>query len=488
MSYLARIQELEQENAYLKQELAKLKKLIFSSKSDRFKPAIDHEQLNLFNKEILVEEESRQDEAFQDIKYKRKVKKNHPGRHPLPDHLPVNEVVIEPDEDTSGMQRLGEQITETLEYRPASLIKRRTIRPKYVERKTERIFIADLPSRPLPKSIAESSLLAHILVSKYVDHLPLYRQAQIFKREFDWKVSKSTMNDWVKGSCNLLKPLYEALIKKLLDCDYIQADESPMKVLEYHEHRSKGPPQKVMKGYQWVYYAPQSGLSYFNYRKGRGKNGPKEILAQYSGYLQCDGYQVYDNIAKNRNDITLIGCLAHARRKFVESQDSFPDQSRYAIEIFSRIYREEKLACQLSKLEHQRVRQEKIFPLMKQLKDWIEENASTVLPKSNLGKAMNYYQAQWKKLSNIVLDARIKLDNNLIENKIRPLALGRKNYLFAGSHSGAERAAMMYSFFATCKQHGICPRKWLSETLDKIADHPVNRIQELLPVSEKVLV
>lgn len=464
--------------ASLKYRLAQLEKLIYGSKSEKYKSLIAQDQLSLFD---TTEPSEDQPEPTEQISYDRKKKKQHPGRNPLPQHLPVEEVVIEPTEDTTDMVKIGEQITETLAYTPASLIKKRTIRPKYADKTTDTIYIAQLPNRPLPKAIAEASLLSHIMVSKYVDHLPLYRQAGMFKRDFEWEVSQNTMNDWIRGSCDLLQPLYQAMIKKILSTGYLQADESPLKVLEYAEQSAKSPPKKIMQGYQWVYYSPELKMVYFNYRKGRGKNGPKEVLANYKGYVQCDGYAVYDHVAKLNPHITLVGCLCHARRKFVEAQDNDAKRSQYAIDIIGKIYKIERQIKDLSPEQGLKVRQEQTLPLLQQIKDWIEEQSIQVLPQSPIGKAMYYYQAQWEKLKQVAQDARLQLDNNLIENKIRPLALGRKNYLFAGSHQGAQRIAMMYTFFGTCKANDINPRDWLKTTLEKISDHPINRIHELIP-------
>ena len=292
------IAELKEENAWLKQELAQLKRLIFGSKSERFVGSTSPEQLSLFQEE--APEEKVEDQETEKISYERRKRKNHPGRNEIPEHLPVNEVIIEPEADTTGMVKIGEEITETLEYRPSSLIKRRTIRPKYIDKKSQRIHIGELPLRIIPKSIAEPSLLSYILISKYMDHMPLYRQAKMFERDFGWKVSQSTMVDWVRQSCQQMEALYESLGKRVLKSSYLQVDESPIKVLEYGtkgEVKGKSPPKKVMQGYQWVYYSPEEGWVYFKYSKGRGMHDPWKSHSGNKGYLQCDGYPVYDKVS-----------------------------------------------------------------------------------------------------------------------------------------------------------------------------------------------
>ena len=474
------IQLLKDQNELLRQhhqvlhELAQLKKIIFGSQRERFIAETNTNQLSLFGSESsVVETESVSDN--QHIVYDRKVPKKHPGRTELPEHLPVEEVVIEPEEDTTGMKRIGEEITETLEYTPASLVKKRTIRPKYAKPDGEGVVIGKLPSRPIPKAIAEASLLSHIAVSKFIDHLPFYRQIQRFRREYQWDVSDSTINEWFVAVCTLLHPLYEVLQRKVLSGGYLQVDESPIKVLDQDK------PGSTHQGYQWVYYAPELKLVFFNYRRGRGQHGPKEILKDYQGILQTDGWQVYDKFAEVPG-ITLVGCLAHTRRKFHEAKDSYKTKSEQALAWIQQIYAADREQKARPSEERKQYREEKMRPLFDELKSWIDaELKSAIEPKSPLGKALGYTNQQWPKLIRIVDHKNIELDNNLIENKIRPLALGRKNYLFAGSHDAAQRIAMMYSFFGSCKAQDINPYEWLKMTLERIPETKLSELEILLP-------
>ena len=482
-------EELIQENAKLKEQIAKderkynslqeqfnqILRLIQGFKSEKLNRSdIPESQFSLFQE---LDEQTQQPQEQETIIYNR-TKKKHNGRNKLPEHLPVEEVIIEPEEDTEGLEKIGEEVTETLQYTPASLVKRRTIRPKYAKQEEDGVVIGELPTRPIEKSIAEASLLSYIIVSKYVDHLPLYRQIQMFKRDFGWQASQSTFCDWVNSCCQLLDPLYNKLKQKILSSDYVQADESPIKVLDKDKTRSSH------QGYQWVYHSPLQKLVLFNYNKGRGQDGPKEILENYKGFLQCDGYKVYDNIGEKYQDITLVGCLVHARRKFFDAQDNDPDRAKHALQIFAKIYREEKEIQAQAKEDmslKQELRQDKIAPLIKEIKTWIDKEKVSVLPKSNIGKAMTYYLKQYHKLEAVMLDARLELDNNLIENTIRPLALGRKNYLFAGSHKAAQNSAMIYSFFGSCKINDVNPNEWLKDVLEKIPDYNIQNIDQLLP-------
>jgi transposase len=461
----------------LEHQLAQLYKLIGGFRSESFVSQTMVDQLSLFSGDPSETVEEAPQET---ITYTRD-KKKHNGRNALPEHLPVREIIIEPEEDTAGLKKIGEEVTETLEYTPASLIKRRTIRPKYAKADGQGVLIAPLPTRPIDKSIAEACLLAHILVGKYIDHLPFFRQIQMFKRDFGWEPAQSTMGDWMASCCQLLEPLYNTLKQKILASDYIQADESPIKVLDSDKKGS------THQGYQWVYHDPVQKLVLFNYRKGRGQNGPKELLADYHGYLQCDGYTVYDKIGTDPK-ITLAGCLVHARRKFHDALDSDKKHAEKALAIFREIYLEErkiKEEAQDDLKARKTLRDIRIRPLLAQIKTWIEGQQFKVLPQSPIGKAMTYYINQYPKLEAIFEDGRIELDNNLIENAIRPMAIGRKNYLFCGSHDAAQNAAMLYSFFGSCKMQNINPREWLASTLERIPDHSIQKLEDLLPGYQK---
>lgn len=456
-----------EETAYLKQELATLKKLIFGTKSERYKNEDESSQLHLFVEDTLPQEE---EVVTETITYKRN-KRSHPGRNKLPDHLPVEEVVIEVEEDTSGLKKIGEEVTETLKYTKASLVKVRTIRPKYEKPDQEGVLIAPMPARAMHKCIAEPSLISHILVSKFVDHLPYYRQIKIFKRDFDWILSSSTINDWFVSCCTLLKPIYDEMVKRIKKSNYLQVDESPIRVLESEKKKQSH------QGYQWVYNSPQDKIIVFNYRKGRGMHGPKEFLSDYQGYLQCDGYKVYDKIGKQVG-IKLVGCVAHARRYFHHALDNDLLRSEKAMGIFKSIYEGERKWKNDEITQQQRSK--KIGDHLDNLKRWCEKEAYKVLPKSAIGKAISYYLNQYPKLERVVDKDFLEIDNNLIENKIRLLALGRKNFLFAGNHQSAQNMAMMYSFFATCKAKGKDPGLWLEKTLELLAD-PEYPVEKLIP-------
>jgi transposase len=336
------------------------------------------------------------------------------------------EEIIEPENKTAESEKIGEEITEILEYTPGKLFVRRIVRPKY--RTGKEISVGELPSLPLPKSNAGASLLSHIMVSKFIDHLPFYRQIQIFKRQ-KVVLSSSTISGWFNQTAELLEPLYDVLEQEVLNTDYLQMDESPIGVQDSHKSGA------LHQGYQWVYRNPVKGLVLFKYNSSRSKKVPEEILSNYSGYLQTDGYAAYKNLV-TKGDITLLGCMAHARRYFEKALDNDHKRASYAIKLIQELYAIER-KCKERSVDgntKQRYRERYTAPVLIQMKQWLDDNLNQVLPKSSIGKAIAYTIKIWKNLERYVLDPRFEIDNNLIENSIRPLALGRKNYLFAGSH------------------------------------------------------
>lgn len=466
LDYKKLYEESQAKIAALEFRLQQLERLIFAAKSERFIPSANGDQLNLFHN---IEDQALPEPKKETISYERE-KKKHKGRNELPEHFPVEEIIVEPKEDVTGLKEIGREVTEKVHYTPASLIKKRYIRIKYAKPDAQGIVIATLPSFTFPKLMAENSLLTFIIVNKFVNHLPFYRQRQIFKRDHRWDLSDSTINDWFIAVCTILEPLYEKLLEKVLKTNYLQADESPIKVLDKDK---KG---ATHQGYMWVYNNPESQSLVFDYRKGRGYHGPKTVLAQYEGALQTDGYRVYQKVAKHL-PITRLACWAHVRRKFFEAKNNEPQKAEYALNVIREIYQIER-QFKNEKIEDRKASLEPIFSTFK---IWLETEYNQALPKSGFGKAIRYALGQWEGLENILTEDRYQLDNNWIENSIRPLALGRKNYLFAGSHKAAQRIAMIYSFFGSCKIQDINPSEWLLKTLDQIADHPISQIEELLP-------
>lgn len=473
-------EELFFENTQLRHELDQLKRLVFGSRNERFLSVTPPGQLvlDIASPSLPTPVTPPVMEA---IEYNRKkaspskTEKVQTGRMPLPASLPREQIIIEPTQDVTGWKYIGQEITEELERIPGKLFVRQYVRNKYVAPTGETIVIGELPDRPIAKGIAGPGLLAQIVIDKYVDHLPVYRQVQRFERE-GMKLPISTLADWISGTCDLLEPLYAVHRKQVLNTGYLQADEAPIKVLD------KAKKGTTHRGYYWVYHAPLTRLVLFDYRQGRGREGPGECLQGFQGYLQTDGYAVYDDYDKIAG-ITLIHCMAHARRKFDEALENDKDRAGYVLTQMQQLYALEQTGREqsLSVEALYSLRQQQALPILKSLKTWMMDAYSKVIPQSTIGKALSYSLQRWDKLCLYAEDGRLQIDNNLVENAIRPVAIGRKNYLFAGSHNGAQRAAMLYSFLGTCKINNVNPFDWLKDILCRMPSHSVNKLEELLP-------
>lgn len=472
---------LEQENTWLKYQVEQLKRFAFGQKRERFEKTPDNLPQLPFEIEPEVKEQIEQ-ESTEKITYERK-KKKHPGRQALPEHLPVEEIEIYPEEDITDKVCIGKEVTDELEYQPARYYIKRYIRYKYASKDKEKegVVIGKLPSRVIDKCIAGPGLLASILVDKYMDHLPLYRQKQRFKRE-NIPIASSTLEGWTRQSLKILDILYQQLKKETKSKGYLQADETPVKVLD------RGKKGKCHRGYYWVYHSPVDKTVLFNYQPGRSAEAAEQMLKDYKGYLQTDGYDVYEGIGK-RKGITHLFCWAHARREFEKALSNDPSKAEMALTFIQALYKVEAKAREEGMDAEQRkaLRLDKSLPILNAFAKWIKDelNKNNILPRSQMGKAIRYSLNRWEGLSAYLYDGLLEIDNNLIENAIRPVALGRKNYLFAGSHDAARRAACIYSFFAICKKNDVNPAEWLKYVFENIMETKVTELYKLYPQNLK---
>ncbi|MDP2632961.1 MAG: IS66 family transposase [Candidatus Curtissbacteria bacterium] len=470
------IQASAEQIKYLQFQLDQMKRMLFGVKRERFISNITVDQLSL-PFDVDQTQTLEKTAEIEQIAYTREKAKraSHPGRLDFPAHIPIEEIIIEPEQSTEGLKCIGQEITKELDYIPSKLIARHYIRPKYALPNGEGIIIGKLPTRPIEKGIAGAGLLSNILVEKFVDHLPIYRQIERFKRE-DIKLPASTIDSWITQTADLVEPLYDQLKKLILGQGYIQADETPIKVLDRDK---KG---KTHQGYHWVYNAPLQNAVFYDYQQGRGREGPLKLLENFKGYLQTDGYSVYDWFAKQAG-ITHVGCMAHARRYFEKALDYDAEKAGFVLKKTQAIYAIERKAREenISAVQRKELRLNETLPLMNELGKLIALMQKTAIPKSPMGIALEYTSKRWDILSNFMYDGSLEIDNNWVENAIRPNALGRKNYLFAGSHEGAKRAAMFYSFFGTCKKNNVNPYQWLKKVLEVIPDYPSNKLTDLLP-------
>ena len=471
-------QQLTIQNLQL--QLLQLKKLFYGSRHEKFLGAADQNTPTLFDVPAIAEVITTAATTVTYEKTSKYLQPNHKGRNSFPETLHREEQILYPAGiDLATAKKMGEDVTETLAFKPCELFVKKLVRPKLLDAATNSILQAPAPDRAFEKSSVDPSLVAQVIVEKFLDHLPLYRQLKRYSR-LGVNISDSTMGDWLTAAANLMLPLYEAHKKGVIACNYLHADETTIKVLESER---KG---ATHLGYYWVYQVHEKKLILFDYQTGRGREGPRYILKNYQGYLQTDGYGVYDDF-DNKQGIILLCCLAHARRKFNEALSNNNPVACHVLAEIQKIYAIERHITdnEITGEEKLQYRKENAMPLLDELGKWMQKRYAEVLPKSAIGKALAYSLKRWDKLSLYASTSILNIDNNPVENSIRPVAVGRKNYLFAGSHASAQRAAMFYSLLATCTNHKINPYDWLHNVLNRIAAQPISQIEDLLPQNWK---
>lgn len=466
------LQAAQAENKLLRQKLELFLKRYFGGTKNEGLPA---EQLELLlaglaaTMTAAAPAEARKTPAYSAVA--------RPVRQPLPAHLEIERVVLEPEEvqqQPVGWRKLGEEVTEELDWKPAKFIKRQFVRPKYAN--AERIVIAPLPARLIEKGLPGAALLAQVIISKYEDHQPLYRQEKIYDQRHGVNLSRQTMCGWVEVGADWIAPIYREMKAGLLAGDYLQADETPIR---YLDPDVKG---KSQKGWLWTYSQPQGDVI-FDWNVSRSREGPREFLKDFRGKLQTDGYGVYESLAGERGDeLILIGCWAHARRGFYEALG----QSRAAAWIVGQIgllyaveqrLREQKAGPNLRAA----IRAAQSRPILARLSRALALVRRRALPKSLLGQALDYALNRWTALTRYVADGHLEIDNNLCENAIRPTALGKKNFLFIGHPEAGQRSAVIYSVLGSCRRLGINPAEYLQDLFERLPKAKTSEIKSLTP-------
>ena len=488
---LAEKEEMQQVINDLRSMMAWFRKKLFYKMSEKNLP-LDPNVLEptLFDQSLSEEEQARLDaevKAMEEQNAKAievKAHKRDVRRPVLSGDLPVEETHIYPEgvQDNPEYVEIGVENTDTVAIQPARMYVKRIVRHKFVLRSELQIedpdrqafLIAPLPETIRPKGMADASLLADILINKYVYHLPFYRQIQKYK-ELGVLLNDATIGDWFAAVCEKLRPLYDKLREQIMSSEYIQVDESTLPVIDNEKHRA-------VKGYMWAVRDALTGSVYFHYDMGsRSGDTARKLIGGYRGAVQTDGYEVYESF-ENAPGKRMIGCWAHVRRKFVEALDENRKYASEAIVYIGKLYKieAEMREAGLSAEEVRERRQKESYPLIQEFEKWMDAVADKFKPKSRMGKALVYTYTLLPRLSRYVLDGRYNIDNNGIENAIRPLALGRKNYLFAGNHDAAVRAAIVYSLFSSCKAAGIEARAWLEDILIRLPSHEGD-LADLLP-------
>jgi transposase len=463
--------ELEAHAADLAEQLAALKRYFFDRRRER---VIDHPELPFPGDEAELEKPAFVDEAPDDedadVDPRRKKPRRPRGVKRVRGDLPRKREVIDVPEDgrrcTCGepMQEIGEDVTEVLEYRPASFFIREIVRKKYACREHEEqgVRSPELPARAIAKGMAGPGLLAQVITAKYKDHLPLHRQHGIYLRQ-GVDIAESTMVDWVREVATLLGPVVEATRESIAASPIVSTDDTPICV------QDRAHPKGSRTGYLWAYLG-EPGDVVFRYTRGRSRDGPLAFFGDYAGYVQADAYSGYDALFR-RGRVTEVGCWAHARRRFFKSLDTAPEPAKYAIAAIRSLYEFEVQAnkAELDADGRRLLRQQEARPLLEMLRPWLVSLKSASLPKSPIGKAAAYALNQWDALTRFLDDGRLALDNNRTERAIRQVAIGRKNWMFAGSDAGAERAAAIYSVIGGCIELKLDPFDYLEDVIHRLA-------------------
>jgi transposase len=491
-SYEKQLTEKDQVIIKLKQQIEMLQRKIWGKSSEKYIPEDPQQRkLDFEGLDLLPEEEELATSATQEIEQYKTIRvkvedKNHPVRKPLSQSLPREETHIYPENiKLENWTELEPEITEVLERDPARWYVRRIIRHKYVLKDKSlvqdvenQIITAPMPVIPIAKSYAGATVLADIIIDKYVNHLPFYRQIQMFKQQ-DISIAPATINGWFGNVADLMRPAYYRLKELVLSSGYIQSDETTIPIINNEKH-------KTINGYIWMIRAVTEELVFFHYDYGsRAQKVALQLFKDYQGVIQTDAYAVYD-IYENKKGVLPIGCWAHARRKFEEALKEDQVRASYALDQIGLLYQVERRADieNLSDEERSELRSRLSYPIMVAFEKWIIKEYPKVLPKGRIGKALMYTYNIYHKLTRYHLDGRLKIDNNLGENAIRPIALGRKNWLFCGNHGAAENAAIMYSMLGCCKAHKVSFRDWLVFFLNNIHKYDndyTKDLVELLP-------
>ena len=408
-----------------------------------------------------------------------------PKRRPIPDHIPRNHIELTTGDDAcsncgGNLRRLGEDVTEELEYVPGRFVVNRITRPRFACSGCESFTQAQLPSRPIDRGRPGPGLLAHVLVSKYADHLPLYRQSQIFGRD-GLDIDRSTLTDWVGKTTALLEPLADAIGRHVRAGQAIFADDTPVKMLA----PGTG---KTQTARLWVYARDERPwgsavppAAWYRFSPDRKGQHPKDHLAGYDGWMHADGYAGFEDLYRS-GTIREVACMAHIRRKFVDVHRAQGSAiAEEAIARIAQLYAVEKEARGSSPDHRRQLRQTDARPLFDNLEAWLHAQLPVISGKSPLAGAIRYALTRVKRLRPYLDHGILELDNNSAERAMRSIAIGRKNYLFVGSQGGGKAAAIAYTLIETAKLNGVDPQAWLTDTLARIPDHKITRVDELLP-------
>lgn len=484
-------EKLQERIKELTAQIAWLNRQLFGRKAEKL-PVYNPDMPDLFAEEfagLQRQAEEKREQAVEKIEKEsvREKKRERQNRKMMED-LPVLETeVIEPTGvDLSLYRRIGEEVTKVVKHKPGMLYIKEIIRPKYALKDStglppvgqKGVEIAPMPLMPVDKCIADTSLLAEILLQKYEYHVPFYRQIQQYRHLGMKGLTESTLDGWFKKTVELIKPLYEELKREVFSCDYVQADETTVPVINREKHRAD-------KEYLWMVRSVMEKLVIFHYNKGSRAGAVIESLANqyhFKGYLQCDGFAGYETAFRTNPDVRLLNCLVHIRRHFEQALNENREMAEHGLTQIQHIYKIER-CCNMAGLsyeERKAKRQELARPVMDAMRVWMETEGIKYSPSSQTGKAITYAYTRWNNMMKCLEDGRLLWDNNLAENVIRPITLGRKNYLFCGNHEAAVNMSVICSLLATCKAHDVNPRDYLNDVIAQIPYYKQATREQLL--------
>jgi transposase len=486
LQLLQTVEDKDQLLVRVQHQLAQLLRYRYGQKRER----IDENQLFLFAAQIIAasqrasaatsSEKSTADSPTS--KEKKESDRRGHGRRPLPKTLERRRVVLDLEESQrqcqhccTPMQKIGEDVSERLEFIPASLQVIEEVRPKYACAKGCGVAAAPKPAAPIEKGLPGPGLLAHVAVSKYGDHLPLNRMESIFERH-GVELSRKTMCDWMAACAELVSPVWERMKEIVLTSKAVQTDDTPVPVLDRQLTRTR-------TGRIWTYVGDRNGpYIVYDYTGNRSREGPEEFLRGYNGFLQADAYAAYDAMFTNpRRSLTEIACWAHARRYFFEAQTSDLCRATVMLAYIQLLYEVELEARNATAEQRRELRQAKSRPILEDIKNYLQTEKPKVLPKSPMGMAIDYTLSNWEALLRYTEDGDLEIDNNRAERSLRPIVVGRRNWLFYGSDKGGRTAAVLSTLIASCKRLRIEPFAYLRDLFTHISAHPHHRLDELLP-------
>lgn len=497
----AQIGELIRKNESLQRQLTTLQhqmeqmlRRLYGRKSEQLNPnqmMFDSILLQSLENSATAQQPPETAPVASEVILPRKASQHH-GRVPIPEHLERVEILLDIPEEQKVSPETGEplkviavEVSEKLEYRPGKLVVNVYKRPQYAlpdyDESCAGVIAAAMPDHPVARCKADMGLLAHVIVSKFADHLPLYRQDGIFERE-GVAIPRATQTSWLMQVYESIKPLEETLRQAIFESDVLFTDDTPIPL----QVKGNG---KLKKARLWVYVRGGTGppLTAYDFSIDRSKKRPLDYLEDYRGYVHADAYSGYDELFR-KEGIVEVGCWAHARRKFDEAASSRPKEATDILARIARIYHEVETPCaDMTPEQRRRFRQEHAPPLLDGIFEKIENHRRQTIPSEPLRKAIDYALNQRKALCRYIEDGRLRPDNNLAENAMRPITLGRKNWLFVGSERGGRAAALFMSLIKSCKDSDINPWEYFDDMLRRIMSHPITRLRELLPDKWKPL-